>query len=112
MNNMDSAPTLLRNVVRSGNHWLELRLTGGAKSPRDAIGAKVFVTANGIRRRADVISGGSYASSSDLRVHFGLGSAKSASLIEIRWPSGAVERLRDVAVDRILTIREGEAAAK
>src|SRR5581483_1076183 len=72
INNIDSAPTLLRNVVKNANHWVELKLIGGAKSPRDAIGAKVFLTAGGIRRRADLFSGGSYGSSSDQRVHFGL----------------------------------------
>ena len=76
INNIDAPPTLLRNVVRNGNHWLTLKLIGGPKSPRDAIGAKVFVTAGGVRQRADVVSGGSYGSSSDLRVHFGLGATK------------------------------------
>src|SRR5579864_7362743 len=73
INNLDSTPTLLRNVVKNGNHWVTLKLIGGLKSPRDAIGAKVFLTAGGVRQRADVFSGGSYGSSSDLRVHFGLG---------------------------------------
>src|SRR5215470_8652208 len=73
LNNIDSPPTLLRNVVKNSNHWIELKLVGGPKSPRDAIGAKVFLTAGGVRQRADVLSGGSYGSTSDTRVHFGLG---------------------------------------
>src|SRR6266568_6988943 len=69
LNNIDAPPTLLRNAVKNENHWLTLKLVGGPKSPRDAIGAKVFLTAGGVRQRADVFSGGSYGSSSDPRVH-------------------------------------------
>ncbi len=75
INNIDSAPTLLRNVVKNGNHWLTLSLVGGPKSPRDSIGTKVFVTTGSVRQRADVFSGGSYGSNSDPRVHFGLGAS-------------------------------------
>src|SRR4029077_12452654 len=88
INNIDFTPALLRNVVKNGNHWLTLKLIGGPKSPRDAIGAKVFLTAGGVRQRADVFSGGSYGSGSDQRVHFGLGSATTVDAIEIHWPSG------------------------
>jgi hypothetical protein len=108
INNMDSAPTLLRNVVKNGNHWLTVKLVGGPKSPRDAIGAKVFVTTGSIRQRADVLSGGSYGSSSDQRLHFGLGSASKAH-VEIRWPSGSKEEVNVNSVDTILTIVEGKA---
>jgi hypothetical protein len=108
LNNIDAPPTLLRNVVKNGNHWLTLKLVGGPKSPRDAIGAKVFLTAGGIRQRADVFSGGSYASSSDPRVHFGLGAATKIEKLEIHWPSGAVEEFPLPEIDRILTIVEGK----
>jgi hypothetical protein len=108
LNNIDAPPTLLRNVVKNGNHWLALKLVGGPKSPRDAIGAKVFLTAGGIRQRADVFSGGSYASSSDPRVHFGLGAAAKIEKLEIHWPSGAVEEFPLPGIDRILTIVEGK----
>lgn len=108
LNNIDSTPTLLRNVVKNENHWLGLKLIGGSKSPRDAIGAKVFLTAGGIRQRADVFSGGSYGSSSDLRLHFGLGKSAAVQKIEIMWPSGAKEQVIPKAVDRILTIQEGK----
>lgn len=107
INNMDSTPTLLRNVVKNANHWLTLKLVGGPKSPRDAIGAKVFVTTGSVRQRGDVLSGGSYGSSSDQRLHFGLGSASKAQ-VEIRWPSGAKENVSVSSVDTILTIREGQ----
>jgi enediyne biosynthesis protein E4 len=108
LNNMDSAPTLLRNVVKNGNHWVTLKLVGGSKSPRDAIGAKVFLTAGGVRQRADVYSGASYGSSSDQRVHFGLGASPKIDSIEIQWPSGARQQLRALTADRTYTLVEGE----
>jgi enediyne biosynthesis protein E4 len=108
LNNVDSIPTLLRNVVANSNHWVTFKLVGGSKSPRDAIGAKIFVTADGIRQRADVFSGGSYASSSDQRLHFGLGGADKIDRIEIVWPSGAKETLQVPAVDKIYTVEEGK----
>ncbi|HWX91561.1 MAG TPA: CRTAC1 family protein [Terriglobales bacterium] len=111
LNNMDSSPVLLRNVVNNGNHWITLKLVGGPKGPRDAIGAKVFVTANGARQRADVISGGSYGSSSDPRLHFGLGKSTKVDRVEIRWPSGKKEELVVPGVDRILTVVEGQGVA-
>jgi hypothetical protein len=108
LNNIDSTPTLLRNVVKNSNHWITLKLLGGPKSPRDAIGAKVFVTAGGARQRGDVFSGGSYASSSDQRLHFGLGTATKADRVEIHWPSGGKEEIAIPAVDRIYTVKEGK----
>jgi hypothetical protein len=108
LNVMDSTPVLLRNVVKNANHWLTLKLIGGAKSPRDAIGAKVFVTTGTIRQRADVFSGGSYASSSDQRLHFGLGAATKVDKVEVLWPDGAKEEIKIPAIDRIVTITEGK----
>jgi len=112
INNIDSAPALLRNVVKNGNHWLTLKLIGGPKSPRDAMGAKVFVTAGGVRQRADVFSGGSYGSSSDQRVHFGLGMATAVETIEIHWPSGKKQSVTVMGVDRIWTVEEGKAPSE
>jgi hypothetical protein len=108
MNNIDTTPTLLRNVVKNENHWISFKLVGGPKSPRDAIGAKVFVTAGGFRQRADVFSGGSYGSSSDLRPHFGLGKATKIEKIEIHWPDGTKEELNAPGIDRIFTVVEGK----
>lgn len=108
LNNMDSPPALLRNVVKNGNHWITLKLIGGPKSPRDAIGAKVFLTAGGVRQRADVFSGASYASSSDPRIHFGLGSTTKVDKLEIFWPSGKKTEIAVPGVDRILTVMEGQ----
>ena len=108
INNIDSTPTLLRNVVKNGNHWLGVQLRGGAKSPRDAIGAKVFVTTGGVRQRADVFSGASYCSSSDLRAHFGLGRAEKVDKLEIHWPSGTYDEFAVRVVDRIVKVTEGK----
>ncbi len=87
---------------------MELKLIGGPKSPRDAVGATVYLTSGGIRQRGDVLSGGSYLSSNDFRVHFGLGDATTIDNVEIHWPSGALEQLKLSAVDRILTVEEGK----
>jgi hypothetical protein len=105
---MDGVPVLLRNVNPDHHHWVELRLIGGAKSPRDAVGATVYLTANGMRMREDVLSGGSYLSSNDMRPHFGLGDATDAGSAEIHWPSGAKETVKLPAVDRIYTVTEGQ----
>jgi hypothetical protein len=104
----DGPPQLLTNVNQDGHHWVELHLVGGPKSPRDAVGATVYVTANGMRHREDVMSGGSYVSSNDQRLHFGLGDATDAGSAEIHWPSGARESVKLPAVDRIFTITEGQ----
>jgi hypothetical protein len=108
INSVDSTPTLLRNVAKNSNHWVTLKLVGGPKSPRDAIGAQAFVTAGGFRQRADVFSGGSYASSSDQRLHFGLGTATRTDKVEIHWPSGVKEQITLPEVDRIYTVVEGK----
>ncbi|HUY15524.1 MAG TPA: CRTAC1 family protein, partial [Terriglobia bacterium] len=107
INNIDSMPTLLRNMVENDNHWLGLKLVGGPRGPRDAIGAKVFLTAGRITQRADVFSGASYCSSSDQRVHFGMGRAEKVDKLEIYWPSGAREEIPIRRVDRILKVVEG-----
>ena len=108
LNSMDGVPVLLRNVNADHHHWVELKLTGGPKSPRDAVGATVYLTAGGIRQRGDVLSGGSYLSSNDLRVHFGLGDGTEAGSAEIHWPSGARETIALPAVDHIYSIAEGQ----
>ena len=112
INNIDSIPALLRNVVKNGNHWLTLKLVGGPGSPRDAIGAKVFLTAGGFRQRADVFSGGSYSSSSDQRVHLGMGTATRVDKIEIQWPSGLKQQIGVQGVDKIITVQEGKPVAE
>jgi hypothetical protein len=97
---------ILLNQTRNQNHWLTLNLIGH-KSNRDAIGAELkLVSAGGPAQYATVTTSGSYLSASDRRVHFGLGSDKSAKSIEIRWPGGIRQRLENVPADQILTIDE------
>jgi enediyne biosynthesis protein E4 len=106
INPIDGAPVLLKNVNPDHHHWVEVKLVGGPKSPRDATCATAYLKANGMRQRQDVLASGSYISSNDRRLHFGLGDSKDAGNVEIHWPSGAVETVRLPAVDRIYTISE------
>jgi enediyne biosynthesis protein E4 len=108
INQLDRSPALLRNVSENKNHWVGLKLVGGSKSPRDAVGATAYLTANGIRQRADVLSGGSFASSNDQRLHFGLGQSSTAEKLEIHWPSGVVEQVTLPGVDRYYTVEEAK----
>jgi hypothetical protein len=108
INDMDGVPILLRNANADKHHWVEVGLIGGPKSPRDAVGATLYLNAAGMRQREDVLSGGSYLSSNDFRAHFGLGDATDAGSVEIHWPSGANETVKLPAVDRIYSITEGK----
>ena len=131
LNNLDSSPTLLRNIAHNSNHWLTLNLVGGGnfssrarsvnnggasapeagpKSARDAIGAKVFLTAGGVRQRADVFSGASYASTSDRRLHFGLGSASKIDKLEVFWPNGLRQEISLPCIDCVVQVAEGKGA--
>jgi tetratricopeptide (TPR) repeat protein len=93
-----------------GGHWLVLRLEGTA-SNRDAVGARVIVTAGGRRQTGWRTGGGSYQSASDRRLHFGLGAADRADDVEVLWPSGRVEHFRDLAADAGYCLREGSGSA-
>jgi hypothetical protein len=108
INNLDGVPVLLRNVNPDHHHWVELKLIGGPRVPRDAVGATVYLNAGGMRQRGDVLSGGSYLSSNDMRVHFGLGDQNLVDAVEIHWPGGAVEKLKLPSVDRIFTVEQGK----
>jgi len=101
----DGPAYVLRNETPTHNHWLILKLVGH-KSNRDAIGAEVKITtAKGIQL-ATVTTAGSYLSSSDKRVHFGLGTEPAVPTIEIRWPSGITQTLKNIAADQILQVDE------
>ena len=108
INNMDATPALMRNVTKETNHWVGFHLIGGPKSPRDATGASIALTANGMKQREDIYSGGSFSSSSDPRPHFGLGTATRVDKVEIRWPDGFREAVTVPSVDRFFTIVEGK----
>ena len=104
--NMNEPPSLLRNTMKSTNHWLKLKLVG-TKSNRSAIGASAVVRAGGRRERQDVISQSSFYSQNDLRLHFGLGSAMQADQVELRWPSGLHEVHKSLKADQIVKLVEG-----
>jgi hypothetical protein len=106
VNNMNDTPSLLRLTSASINRWLLVRLEG-TKSNRGAIGARVVCVTGSLRQIDEVRSGGSFFSQNDLRLHFGVGSAERVDLLEVQWPSGAVDRLRNVRTNQILSIREG-----
>lgn len=93
------------NESSDGNHWIELALEG-TRSNRDGIGAKIKISASGRTQWAHVSHAAGYASSSAGPTHFGLGSAKSVEEIEIQWPSGIRQVLKDVAADRIVHLKE------
>ena len=103
--NLNDPPTLLRNDGDHGNHYLLVR-TVGTVSNRDGIGARVIVSTGGQTQHAEVQSGGSYLSHNDLRLHFGLGQAERVDRLEVRWPSGTVQVLNDIAADQVLTVVE------
>lgn len=108
--NLNDRPTLLRNEGESKNHWITLRLVG-TKSNRDAIGARVRLLTGGLEQSAEVRSGGSFMSNNDVRLHFGLGREKRIESLEVRWPSGLVEKFVDLRADQFLWITEGKGIA-
>jgi enediyne biosynthesis protein E4 len=107
VNDLDSAPQLLRNDGGSKNNWILVK-TIGVKSNRNGIGAKVKVVSGDLTQLDEVRSGGSYVSQNDLKLHFGLEKRTSVDLIQVRWPSGAVDTLTNVSVNKIVTIKEGK----
>jgi hypothetical protein len=105
--NVGEPPSLLLNTNRDTNHRVLFKLMG-TKSNRAAIGARVTIRAGGVQQIGEVRGGGSYLSQNDLRLHFGLGGAAKIESVEVRWPSGKVETLANVAADSIYRIVEGE----
>ena len=109
VNVINDVPQLLRCDQAEKTNWLKVK-TVGTKSNRSGIGARIYCTTEGSHRQMDEVrSGGSYISQNDLRVHFGLGKATKADL-EIRWPSGLVEKIAGVAANRVVTVTEGKGA--
>ena len=109
--NLTGSPLVLRNTPSATaglpNHWLSLELAG-TKSNRLGINARVKITAGDLVQTREVLSGGSYISQNDLRLHIGLGVHDHADKIEITWPSGATDTLTNVAADHFLGVKEGE----
>jgi hypothetical protein len=105
INNLDGPPSVLRNEGGDANNWLLVKCVG-TRSNRSAIGARVRVTAGEKRWIDEVSSGSGYYSQNDLRLHFGLGKAARVDLIEVNWPSGARQSVKDVKVNQIVRIEE------
>ena len=101
----DGPAWVLRNETSTRNHWITFKLVG-VKSNRDGIGAQIKITTADGSQYATVTTAGSYQSSSDKRVHFGLGLANAVTQAEIRWPSGITQVLKNLQVDQILTVTE------
>lgn len=110
LSNMNSAPSLLVNRVNSANHWVAFRAIG-VKSNRDGIGARITLKAGGRIQVNEVRSGSSYSSNNDMRVHFGLGATDKIDYVEVRWPSGLMERFGSVSADSIHDLKEGAGSA-
>jgi hypothetical protein len=108
--NLNEPPSLLRNDVSGGNHWLKV-LLNGVESNRSAIGAQVLVTYGDKKQVQSVTAQASYVSANDRRLHFGLGKATSAT-VDVRWPNGRQEAVGKVGVDQLLVIREGAGVVK
>ena len=108
--NVGAPPSLFLNETRNDNHWITLHLVG-TKSNRMAIGARVTVTTGNVKQVDEVRAGGSYLSTSDPRLHFGLGSAASFARIEVLWPSGLLEQFPGGPGDRIVSLVEGSGTA-
>jgi enediyne biosynthesis protein E4 len=104
--NMNEPPQLLRNDYKGANNWLKLKLVG-AKSNRSATGARVRLKVGARIQVQEITSQSSYYSHNDMRLNFGMGENKKADQIEIRWPGGQTETIKDVAVNQIVTIKEG-----
>jgi len=111
INNLDGPPTLLRNDGGNRGQALLIKCVG-TRSNRSGIGTRVTVTTGGHRQIAEVMSGSSYYSQNDLRLHFGLGAAAAADSVELRWPSGAVETHRDLPAGHLFVIEEGKGIAR
>jgi hypothetical protein len=104
---IDGAPMFLRNRGIPGRHWVSFELAG-TKSNRLALNVRVSVVAGGMTQTDEIHSGGSYLSQNDLRVHFGLGASEKVQSVTIHWPSGKVETLSDLAVDKYYSVLEGQ----
>jgi enediyne biosynthesis protein E4 len=106
INNRGDYPELLRNDGGNANHWLEVFLIG-TKSNRDGVGTTLKLTSEGFAQTKQRQGGAGYMSASDPRVHFGLGQRRSIESLEITWPSGTVDKLTNVPINQIITVKEG-----
>ncbi len=108
ISSMDGAPMVLRNVNAQPNKWVAFKLVGdpAKRSPKDAIGATVYVTTGKLRQRYDITSGAGYASQNEQIAHFGLGAAEKIDLVEIVWPNGEIEKIEPPKINSLTVIRQ------
>ncbi len=106
VSNMNEPPSLLRNDCKSGNHWIKVKCIG-TRSNRSGIGARVRVLAGNHSQINEVMSGSSYVSHNDFRLHFGLGQSSQADKIEVLWPSGVVDSASKIEANQLVFIQEG-----
>jgi len=104
---IDGAPMLLRNRGIPGRHWASFELSG-TKGNRLALNGRISIVAGGVTQTDEIHSGGSYLSQNDLRIHFGLGASEKIQSVTIHWPSGRVETLNNLAVDKYYSVLEGQ----
>ena len=109
--NADQVALFYRNVTEGGGNWVQFQLTG-TKSNRDAIGARITLTAGGLKQIQEINGGNGYAGQSTKRAHFGIGKATTIESAEIRWPSGIVQKLSGVQVNKLNKVTERKDAAK
>ncbi len=107
INNLDGSPQLLRNDGGNANNSVLIK-TIGVKSNRDGIGARVKIVSGDLTQIDEVLSGGSYLSHNDLRLHFGLEKRTKIDLLEVRWPSGVIDKITNLSANKIFTIKEGK----
>src|SRR5207253_2507436 len=113
VNTVNDYPQLLRCDLATANNWIKIK-TIGTKSNRSGIGARIKCVTHLPGEKSlhpqidEVRSGGGYFSQNDLRVHFGIGKAEKVELLEIRWPSGLVETLKDIKPNQVIVVKEGE----
>ena len=103
---LDGVPMILQNEGEKTNNWISLELSAAKGSPL-AIGARVKITAGGVSQVSEIRSGDSYLSQNDFRQHFGLAKAAKVDSVEIRWPSGKIETVKDLAANKFYAIKEG-----
>ena len=103
---LDGMPMILQNEGDKTNRWISLELSAASGSPL-AIGTRVKITSGGVSQVAEIRSGESYLSQNDMRLHFGLAKTAKVDLVEIRWPSGKTELIKDLAADKFYAIKEG-----
>jgi hypothetical protein len=105
--NNGGAAEILRNTGGSARNAVEVRVVG-TRSNRDGLGARLTITAGGRTQVREIKSGSSYLGQNDLRAHVGLGEATRVDRIDVRWPAGQTESIRDVAANQIVTVTEGK----